>query len=60
MTTDSDGIAYFKQFSEESSQPVKPSEEMQQSIQDAIQFVKELNSHKETTHVVKFAGQKIE
>lgn len=60
MTTDSDGIAYFKQLSEESSQLVKPSEEMQQSIQDAIQFVKELNSHKETTHVVKFAGQKIE
>ena len=60
MTTDSDGVTYFKRFAEESSQHDKSSDEMQKSIQEAIQYVKELNSNKETTHVVKFAGQKIE
>ena len=60
MTTDSDSITYFKRFAEESSQHEKSSDEIQKSIQEAIQYVKDLNSNKETTHVVKFAGQKIE
>ena len=59
MTTDSDSITYFKRFAEVSSQHEKSSDEIQKSIQEAIQYVKDLNSNKETTHVVKFAGQKI-
>lgn len=60
MTTEEDGISYFKQKVVEFSTPSVQEEDAKKSIADAIQFVKELNTKKETSHVVKFAGQKIE
>ena len=60
MTSQEDDITYFQQICEEFSKPSKQEEDTRKSIGEAIQFVRELQTKKETTHVVKFAGQKIE
>ena len=60
MTLQENGIAYFQQKVEEFSKPSEQEEDTKKSIDEAIQFVRELQAKKETTHVVKFAGQKIE
>ena len=60
MTSQENDIAYFQQKVKEFSKPSKQEEDTKKSIDEAIQFVRELQAKKETTHVVKFAGQKIE
>lgn len=57
MTTEPKGIDYFRSIA------AKPSEQdpaLSKSIEEAVQYVREMNNKQETTHTIKFAGQKIE
>ena len=57
MTTDPKGIDYFRSIA--AKQP-EQDPALSQSIEEAVRFVREMNNKQETTHTIKFAGQKIE
>lgn len=57
MTTEPEGIDYFRSIA--TKQPEKDPA-LSKSIEEAVRYVREMNNKQETTHTIKFAGQKIE